>query len=52
MVLLRKNVVNTINWPYKKADLKKKKFLDFAIFLGQNGQKLIFILGAGPLPAR
>ena len=47
-----KNVVSTINGPYKKADLEKKRFLDFAIFLGQNGQKLIFILGAGPLPAR
>ena len=39
MVLLRKNVVNTINWPYKKADLKKKKFLDFDHFPPQNGQK-------------
>ena len=47
-----KNVVNTINGPYKKADLEKKKFRDFATFQGQNGQKLIFILGAGPLPAR
>ena len=47
-----KNVVNTINGPYKKAVLKKKKFRDFATFQGQNGQKLIFILGAGPLPAR
>ena len=40
-----KNVVNTINGPYKKADLKKKKFRDFATFQGQNGQKLIFTLG-------
>ena len=47
-----KNVVNTINGPYKKAVLKKKKIRDFATFQGQNGQKLIFILGAGPLPAR
>ena len=39
-----KNVVNTINGPYKKADLKKKKFRDFETYKAQNGQKLIFTL--------
>ena len=34
-----KNVINTINWAYKKADLKKKKFLNFDFFPPQNGQK-------------
>ena len=47
-----KNVANTINGPYKKSDLKKKKFLDFASFQGQNGQKLIFTLGPETILAR
>ena len=47
-----KNVVNTINGPYKKAVLKKKFFRDFATFQGQNGQKLIFTLGPETILAR
>ena len=31
-----------INWPYKKAYLREKKFLIFGIFHPKNGQKLVF----------
>ena len=40
-----KNVVSTIYWPYKNADLRQKKFLDFASYFGQNGQNMNFTSG-------